>query len=165
MVSEREQDPHSQEKRECIDSILVLCQGKRGNRTSPGGEEVNEGLTGGLAYEEPYGVVRGLVRQGNVLLQEIFSNSLFPASCTRCSSIAVLTPNQPVFYLHGTSSSSFKCSRCCLFVPFLVYPGKDISNVVTQSMLVRFLHEHIDQFADIADKTVADLNLGTERSG
>jgi len=44
---------------------------------------------------------------------------------------------------------------------YVVKPGGDVINIVTQSMLVRFLRDHLEQFKELGAKTVAELNLGT----
>ena len=58
-----------------------------------------------------------------------------------------------------------------LYCPFvancpLSWPSAgDIINIITQSMLIRFVNDHIGQFKDLAEKTIAELNLGMGRPG
>ncbi|EDQ87540.1 uncharacterized protein MONBRDRAFT_37974 [Monosiga brevicollis MX1] len=46
---------------------------------------------------------------------------------------------------------------------YIVEPGSDITNVVTQTSLLEFLHAHLDEFPKLVDSTVADLQLGTKK--
>lgn len=57
-------------------------------------------------------------------------------------------------------SALLQCNQVASASPRPQLSGGDVINIVTQSMLVRFLRDHLEQFKELGAKTVAELNLG-----